>query len=68
MPELNPYEFTIISFIEEHPNRRFSASEIGRHCGINLRTSTKHCNKLYRRGLIKRERIRGKRTLLFYVE
>lgn len=68
MVELNPYEYTIVSFLEEHPSRRFTASEIARNCGINLRTSTKHCNKLTRRKMIKKEEVRGKRTVLYFVE
>lgn len=67
MPNLNPFEFTIYSFLERNPERRFTQSEIAEKCKINIRTVNKYIPKLVKKHkLIKSEKDR--KNYVFYYD
>lgn len=68
MADLNPFEFTIVSFLQMHRGRKFTHSEIARHCGMNVKTAKKYCMSLSRRNIIKKEKVRNQRVPRYFVE
>jgi len=68
--ELNPFEYTIFSFLQTNEGRKFTASEIATGCNMNLRTAHKYSDTLFFRKLIKRESLKTRQvrpTLMYYI-
>lgn len=66
MIDLNPFEYTILSFFRVNGGRKFTHVEIAKHCKINIRTARVYCQRLYNRNLIKRELLRNEKKVVFF--
>lgn len=56
--KLNPFEFTIYSYLKENRGMSFSHIELAEKCGMNTRTALKYSESLVKKKLILKEKIR----------
>jgi predicted transcriptional regulator len=66
--ELNPFEYTLLSFLGANEGQRFTSSEIAKHCKMNSRTSKKYCKELMIKKMIKSEKVRNQTNPRYFVE
>jgi len=65
MIKLNKYESRILAFLQIKHYTVFTNSEITKYCQMNVRTTKKYLDKLYKQNKINKKSVRGGKGILF---